>query len=217
MDFSLLQPGSRNTGLRDILAFPAHKWMYYTIIPLNSLLRFPWIFLAIFSRNLQHGSVVSFAVAFAEVTRRGLWTVFRVENEHCSNIAVAKAWRDVPLPYEVPQQQNDESTASLLQKDRLPQSPESGRKAPGKGLGLFRSMSRRLARAHAEDFTRRKRPQEMESHTPTREVDQTLGSDGEGSEAEGRIEEVNEERQERRGQDVRQALSGGDVHRPPPT
>ncbi len=40
-------------------------------------------------------------VAFAEVTRRGMWTVFRVENEHCANVAQYKASRDVPLPYTI--------------------------------------------------------------------------------------------------------------------
>ena len=38
-------------------------------------------------------------VAAAEVTRRGMWTVLRVENEHCGNVAQYKASRDTPLPY----------------------------------------------------------------------------------------------------------------------
>jgi xenotropic and polytropic retrovirus receptor 1 len=46
-------------------------------------------------------SKVSFMVAFAEVTRRGMWTLFRVENEHCANVAQYKASRDVPLPYRI--------------------------------------------------------------------------------------------------------------------
>jgi hypothetical protein len=31
-----------------------------------------------------------------------MWTLFRVENEHCTNVGRFRASRDVPLPYEVP-------------------------------------------------------------------------------------------------------------------
>jgi hypothetical protein len=232
MDFSLLQPGSRNPGLRDILVFEAHKWMYYAVMPLNALLRFPWIFIAIFSRNLQHGSIVAFCVAFAEVTRRGLWTIFRVENEHSTNIAQAKASRDVPLPYEV-KEHTDESTvalsASLLQNDHLAaaskrsstrdsiSAAEAGRSGKSKSpiFGLFRSMSLRFASAHAQDFTRRRPTLEMEQHTPTREQDQTLQSDGEGSQHEDGIEEERDERREEA--ERRQTMSGANVHKRPPS
>jgi len=101
MDFSLLQQGAKNAGLRDIMAFGSQKWMYYSIIVIDPILRFSWIFLAIFTRNIQHGSIVAFLVAFVEVTRRGAWTLFRVENEHCTNISQQKASRDVPLPYKM--------------------------------------------------------------------------------------------------------------------
>lgn len=98
MDFSLLQPHTRHPFLRDIIAL--HRpWMYYGIMILDPILRFSWIFYAIFTHDTQHSTVVSFLVAFAEVTRRGMWTLFRVENEHCANVAQYRASRDVPLPY----------------------------------------------------------------------------------------------------------------------
>ncbi|KAM0493701.1 hypothetical protein ACHAP9_008609 [Verticillium nonalfalfae] len=98
MDFSLLQPNSRHKFLRDITAIKK-RWIYYVIMVADPLLRFAWIFYAIFTHDRQHSTVVSFLVAAAEVFRRGIWTLLRVENEHCANVAVYKASRDVPLPY----------------------------------------------------------------------------------------------------------------------
>lgn len=101
MDFSLLQPNARVPLLRDILALKT-RWVYYVIMVVDCLLRFSWIFYAIFTHNRQHSTLVSFLVALAEAFRRGIWTLLRVENEHCSNVAVYKAYRDLPLPYRLP-------------------------------------------------------------------------------------------------------------------
>ncbi|KAI1135205.1 EXS-domain-containing protein [Hypoxylon sp. FL0543] len=98
MDFSFFQPETRHRFLRDILGLK-HRWMYYVIMVIDPILRFGWIFYAIFTHNKQHSTLVSFLVALAEVTRRGMWALFRVENEHCGNVAQYKASRDVPLPY----------------------------------------------------------------------------------------------------------------------
>lgn len=98
MDFSLLQPDARHRFLRDILALK-RRWLYYTIMVIDPILRFAWIFYAIFTYDAQHNTIVSFLVALAEVSRRGMWALLRVENEHCANVAQYKASRDVPLPY----------------------------------------------------------------------------------------------------------------------
>lgn len=66
---------------------------------IDPMLRFNWIFYAIFTHDTQHSSIASFLIGFSEVTRRGLWTLLRVENEHCANVKQYKASRDVPLPY----------------------------------------------------------------------------------------------------------------------
>lgn len=100
MDFSLLQRESHHYMLRDILALKP-KSLYYGIMTIDPVLRFAWIFYAIFTHDAQHSTIVSFMVSFAEVTRRGMWTLFRVENEHCANVAQYKASRDVPLPYQL--------------------------------------------------------------------------------------------------------------------
>ncbi|KAI0835284.1 EXS-domain-containing protein [Hypoxylon sp. FL0890] len=98
MDFSFFQPETRHRFLRNILGLK-RRWLYYVIMVLDPILRFNWIFYAIFAHNKQHSTFVSFLVALAEVTRRGMWALFRVENEHCGNVAQYKASRDVPLPY----------------------------------------------------------------------------------------------------------------------
>lgn len=100
MDFSLLQTHSRHMFLRDILALK-RRWPYYLIMIIDPVLRFIWIFYAIFTHNTQHSTLASFLISFAEVMRRGLWALFRVENEHCANVAQYKASRDVPLPYRI--------------------------------------------------------------------------------------------------------------------
>ncbi|KAI1098415.1 EXS-domain-containing protein [Jackrogersella minutella] len=98
MDFSFFQPDTRHRFLRDILGLK-RRWLYYVIMVIDPILRFSWIFYAIFTHDKQHSTLVSFFVALAEVTRRGMWALFRVENEHCANVAQYKASRDVPLPY----------------------------------------------------------------------------------------------------------------------
>ncbi|KAI1370881.1 EXS-domain-containing protein [Hypoxylon crocopeplum] len=98
MDFSFFQPDTRHRFLRDILGLK-RQWLYYTVMVVDPVLRFGWVFYAIFTHDKQHSTLVSFLVALAEVTRRGIWALFRVENEHCANVAQYKASRDVPLPY----------------------------------------------------------------------------------------------------------------------
>lgn len=133
MDFSLLQPMSRNFLLRDILAMK-QRWPYYLILVVDPVLRFAWIFYAIFTHDTQHSTIVVFLASLAEVCRRGMWTQFRVENEHCSNVAQYKASRDVPLPYHIEPllyHASAEASPMLAPQDRQPlpleQSPSQQR------------------------------------------------------------------------------------------
>lgn len=102
MDLSLLQPHSKNRLLRDVLAL-RQKWPYYVVMIVDPCLRFTWIFYVVFTPDTQHSSLCAFLIAFFEATRRGMWTLFRVENEHCTNVASYRASRDVPLPYQLSQ------------------------------------------------------------------------------------------------------------------
>jgi len=100
MDWSLLQTDAKKRFLRDVRGYKNPKWYYLAMI-IDPILRFNWIFYSIYTHDLQHSTIASFLVGFSEVTRRGIWTIFRVENEHCSNVARFKASRDVPLPYDI--------------------------------------------------------------------------------------------------------------------
>lgn len=83
MDWSLMDPYAKHPFLRNTLGFK-YAWWYYVAIVLDPILRFNWIFYAIYGHNVQHSSLISFLVAFTEVLRRGMWQLFRVENEHCT-------------------------------------------------------------------------------------------------------------------------------------
>ncbi|KAK5462865.1 Xenotropic and polytropic retrovirus receptor 1 [Exophiala xenobiotica] len=100
LDFSLGNFWSKHPFLRDRLAYKK-VWVYYVAIVVDVVLRQQWIFYAIFISDLQHSAVMSFFVSLAEVLRRGLWSLFRVENEHCNNVGKFRASRDIPLPYEI--------------------------------------------------------------------------------------------------------------------
>jgi len=101
MDWSLLNPYAPNPFLREELGYK-RPWVYYCAMVIDPILRFNWIFYAIFESELQHSAILSFLVSLTEVCRRAIWTLFRVENEHCTNVGRFRASRDVPLPYEVP-------------------------------------------------------------------------------------------------------------------
>lgn len=130
----LCNPYAEYPFLRNVLGYK-RPWVYYLAMFLNPILRFNWIFYAIFSGELQHSALLSFFVGFSEVCRRGIWTLFRVENEHCTNVGRFRASRDVPLPYEIeppnpsPEAENaDIETVPVLPHHQA--SPRSWRQSP---------------------------------------------------------------------------------------
>lgn len=177
MDFSLLQTQSRHRGLRDILALK-QRWPYYAIMVVDPILRFSWIFYGIFTHNTQHSTVVSFFVSFMEVARRGMWALFRVENEHCANVSQYKASRDVPLPYRIePLMAQASANSSPTLESQAGESSqaaggEEGPSATSTALGpttsntvrrreaahIGRSFSKMLAEAHKQDFEKKRKP-----------------------------------------------------------
>ena len=173
MDWSLLQPHANKRFLRDVRGFK-NKYWYYLVMILNLILRFDWIFYSIYTQDLQDCPLVNFLVGFSEVSRRGLWTLFRVENEHCSNVARFKAFRDIPLPYKLETSLQESlsgnqgvtspgmpaGTASSIRRHgntsagleiRLSLSEFSIRRRPLSGL----TFSKILADAHTQDFEKR--------------------------------------------------------------
>jgi hypothetical protein len=185
MDFSLLQPHSRHRLLRDVTSIQP-RWLYYGIMIVDPLLRFAWIFYAIFTYDAQHSTIVSFMVAFAEATRRGMWTLFRVDNEHCANVAQYRASRDVPLPYQLEpiMQQSLESIVPVSTGRSTGVDISGGADAPPSGrtqasataaeegqaqedgnlrmrradTAGHKSISRIIAEAHKQDFEKRRKP-----------------------------------------------------------
>ena len=101
IDFSLGNMYAQNPGLRDRLGY-RRPWVYYVAITSDVILRQQWILFAIFTHNLQYSATISFFVGLAEVLRRGMWSLIRVENEHCNNVGKFRAYRDIPLPYSIP-------------------------------------------------------------------------------------------------------------------
>jgi hypothetical protein len=149
---------------------------------LDPILRFNWIFYSIYTEDLQHSTLVSFLVGFSEVSRRGMWTLFRVENEHCSNVARFKAFRDIPLPYEL-ETSSQESLAGrqgvaspgVSSATTSSLSPELSRHRSRTSTGLEtqpspsessirrrpqpgRTFTKILADAHTQDFEKKRKP-----------------------------------------------------------
>ncbi|KAL2677014.1 hypothetical protein Neosp_010781 [[Neocosmospora] mangrovei] len=207
MDFSLLQPQSKHWCLRDILALK-RRWMYYFIMVVDPILRFAWIFYAIFTHNTQHSTIVSFMVAFMEVTRRGMWALFRVENEHCANVSQYKASRDVPLPYRIEPLMDRASTDGSVATQQPPTTAgvasfeEPTRQATAESTAVSlgaaeegmsrrrteppapprRTFSRIMAEAHKQDFVKRRRPLEQTEEERAAELGQSDDDDDEGDE-----------------------------------
>ncbi|KAL3452174.1 EXS-domain-containing protein [Aspergillus insuetus] len=185
MDWSLGNVYAKHPLLRETLAF-RRVWVYYLAMALDVIIRFNWIFYAIFAHDIQHSAVLSFVVSFSEICRRGMWTIFRVENEHCTNVILFRASRDVPLPYALstpdgpadqppppePLHAQDPHTSLPISPPTLgvvvPPDVEHGTPStPGASLRP-RTLSRvgtMLASAHAQDFQRKKRPGEMSGAT----------------------------------------------------
>ena len=180
MDWSLLQPHASKRLLRDVRGFKS-TWWYYAAMAIDPILRFNWVFYAIYTHDLQHSTTVSFLVAFSEVTRRGMWTLFRVENEHCSNVARFKASRDVPLPYSVhASSEEDERPESATEENTAHVSPMLSRHHTATGLESqsndggslrrrptpVRTFTRVIADAHTQDFEKKRKPGSGEHDSP---------------------------------------------------
>lgn len=112
MDWSLGDPEAKHRWLRKTLAYRDHIWWYYGAMFIDPILRFNWVFYIIIPLGSQHSTIVSFLIALSEVFRRGIWTLLRVENEHCSNVKNEKASKDLPLPYKLRYDEEEDVEAS---------------------------------------------------------------------------------------------------------
>lgn len=181
----MLQPSAKHKFLRPVLGYKS-RWYYYAAIVFDVLFRFNWIFYAFFTHNTQHSTIASFFISFAEANRRGVWTLFRVENEHAANVMRFKASRDVPLPYKL----HGAEEISVSESPTHPDAEEgevaevhsgSLRPIPSQGQSRFRArtsssgraeeqgpstLKRRktitkiMAEAHTQDFVKKKGKEE---------------------------------------------------------
>jgi hypothetical protein len=213
-DWSLGDPHAKYPFLRKELAYKK-VWWYYAAMLIDPILRFNWILYLVIPLQLQHSAVTGFCAAAAEICRRGMWSIFRVENEHCTNVSRFRASRDVPLPYYTPEDAG--STVRDARRERVdeeqprtPTADSSLRPAFATGADLERSRSSARQRrgyqdevrpsplqraftqvgdifrdAHAQDFERKRKPE--------------LGRDPRENKVED--EESDEESEEEQGED----------------
>lgn len=192
MDWSLGNPYAKHPLLREILGF-RRAWVYYAAMVMNIVIRFNWIFYAIFVHDIQHSAVLSFVISLSEVCRRGIWSIFRVENEHCTNVLLFRASRDVPLPYDIPtvptpgldgvdvddvQLREQHVATPFIAPTDLETGTSSGsslrarNRRPSAGMVRVGTI---VASAHAQDFERRRLPRYMSSASLGQDVARSPG------------------------------------------
>lgn len=125
MDWGLFCRNAKYKFLRNKLTF-SPKFYYFAIIN-NFVCRL------LFSLNLSVGWLNLFytdglvaVLAIAEVYRRVIWNVIRLENEHLNNCDEFRATKDVPLPYQfinagdlqTEAQEEDEGDEGKLKKSK---------------------------------------------------------------------------------------------------
>jgi hypothetical protein len=101
MDWSLMDPSAKRPFLRKHMGFK-QPWPYYLAMFIDPIIRSDWFLYIVYANQLQHSALLSFLLALAEVVRRFIWCFFRMENEHVGNVGANRAYRDLPLPYHLP-------------------------------------------------------------------------------------------------------------------
>jgi hypothetical protein len=232
MDWSLLQPSAKHKFLRPVLGYKS-PWYYYSAIVFDVLLRFNWIFYAFFTHNTQHSTIASFFISFSEANRRGVWTLFRVENEHAANVMRFKASRDVPLPYKLHDADETSTSESMVQhvgEDGELAKVHSGssRPAPSPGQSRFRTrtsstaraeeqgpgtlrrrmtITKIMAEAHTQDFVKKKGKEDTATGAAEREESSWERESSDDEEDDGSPSEEREEEEltRRETDEIRQA------------
>lgn len=184
IDWSLFQPSRKNLFLRDDLYLAGkrdwkdgtydskRKLVYYAAMIWDVLIRFQWVVWAIAPSTIQQSAVTSFMVAFAEVLRRFVWVIFRVENEHVANVHLFKVSTDAPLPYPVvfnpdidiemdntfvsDDQSFKSVQSSITNRENTDVAEPSSSYHPmvRRRVSVFDGISRTIPWAHATDFQR---------------------------------------------------------------
>jgi len=209
---------------------------------LDPILRFNWIFYAIYSSELQHSAILSFFVGFSEVCRRGMWTLFRVENEHCTNVGRFRASRDVPLPYEfgppspsspeeevepeIPTQPSldisrytTSSRHTAMSSNLEAQASQGSLRRRGTAAVPNTPIQRGIARvgtimglAHAQDFERKRRPSAPVPASPYQDA-RTAGEESSDEEDEEEEQDQDNEDGQHAKENLEDMQQAGDILR----
>ncbi|KAL8150153.1 hypothetical protein V2J09_019961 [Rumex salicifolius] len=108
VDWGLLRWRSKNFLLRDKLMV-SHKSVYFTAMAVDILLRISWLQLVLeFKVRTLQKTAISTMISLLEIVRRGIWSFFRLENEHVNNVGKYRAFRSVPLPFNYHDENHEE-------------------------------------------------------------------------------------------------------------
>ncbi|TYI46192.1 hypothetical protein E1A91_D13G089500v1 [Gossypium mustelinum] len=108
-DWGLLRRHSKNPYLRDKLLVP-YKSVYFAAMALDVVLRIAWMQLVLeFKLHSLHRMAITTVVSCLEITRRGIWSFFRIENEHLNNVGKYRAFKSVPLPFNYDEEEEESS------------------------------------------------------------------------------------------------------------
>jgi hypothetical protein len=154
-DWSLGDPHAKHPFLRKELGYK-RIWWYYAAIAIDPILRFNWVMYLVSPLQLQHSAKTSFCVSLSEIFRRGMWSLFRVENEHCTNVGRFRASRDVPLPYEIPPSPTAGNRDSQIQRgERVDE--EQPLQRPASAPSTASATGAQLHLQHTQSSTRQRR------------------------------------------------------------
>ncbi|EMR10502.1 hypothetical protein PNEG_01213 [Pneumocystis murina B123] len=147
IDFSLMQLYAEHPLLRNNLIFK-HYWIYYLIIIFDPILRFSWVLYFIFIKNIQYLHLITFVINVIEVFRRFIWNIFRIENEHSTNVLYFRVSRNIPLPYTFSTLENKDQEI-VMENNIASKNKYSKRHFFNIAISLFQLK-------HREDFTHRR-------------------------------------------------------------
>ncbi|KAM3706780.1 hypothetical protein ACJW30_03G178800 [Castanea mollissima] len=101
-----LSHGVYNTFYFIVAVIP--YWLRFLQV-LNIVLRFAWMQLVLeFRLHSLHKMTIITIFSCLEIIRRGIWSFFRLENEHLNNVGKYRAFKSVPLPFSYYETDNDD-------------------------------------------------------------------------------------------------------------
>ncbi|KJE90575.1 xenotropic and polytropic murine leukemia virus receptor xpr1 [Capsaspora owczarzaki ATCC 30864] len=122
---------------KELVYYP--KFVYYFAMVLDLALRFLWTFTIAPQQNIGNflsSQIFLSVLAFLEVSRRCMWNIFRLENEHLNNCGQFRVIHDVPLPFR-PLKQDEEEVPLQAAKLRNPAPSEPASELPSRAPSVI--------------------------------------------------------------------------------